>query len=88
MTELMVRPGRANAFRRTVKLGKSKTPKLLVFPIDQPVTVTDAEYLELAPEIGIVLFEIERDEKGRIRYVEAVASPTRSTMEMPVVANL
>jgi hypothetical protein len=90
MPELILRPDRPSAFRRTVRTGKKAVPKTIVFAPGVAVEVTDAEYLELAADIGPALVEVDRDEKGRIRYVEAEPNPTalRQTMEMPSVANL
>lgn len=70
----MLKPGwPGTAFRRTVKAGKKS--KLLTFPPGLPVQVTADEFLALRPEIGIAIFEVERDEKDRPRFVETVDQP-------------
>lgn len=83
MPQVMLRPNwAAGHFNRTVSLGDPKSPekKLLTFNKSTPTEVTDDEFLALLPDIGKALFEVERDEKSRIRYVEsdveAAAVPT------------
>lgn len=81
MTKLMLNPKWPGAFRRTVSVGK-KT-RLIVFKKDQPVDVSDAELKQLEPEIGNAIFEIELDEKGRPRFLEAVsAEDSAGNMEL------
>jgi hypothetical protein len=70
MRELMLKPGWPGVFRRTVAAGK-KT-KVLEFRSGQPVEVTEADIRALESDIGIVLFDVIRDEKNRPRFVESV----------------
>ncbi len=69
MPELMLRPDWPSDFRRLVQSGDGQKP--LVFTRGTPVTVTDDELLQLLPDIGVVVFEVARDEKGRPRFVES-----------------
>lgn len=71
MPELMLRPDHPGQFRRTVQVGSKR--RVIVFEKNVPVEVKDAEFTALKPDIGNVLFEIERDEKNRPRFVEAVS---------------
>ena len=78
MPELMLKPGWPNTFRRSI--GEGKKARTLVFKPNQPVDVKPSEIKDLGQDIGVALFEIERDEKGRPRFVETVASQPDPTM--------
>lgn len=65
--ELMLRQDWPASFRRRVVGG------VLDFSPGVPVTVTDQQLMELLPDIGNALFEVERDPKGRPRMVESDA---------------
>lgn len=71
MTELMLKPGWPGSFRRSV--GEGKKARKLVFLPNQPVEVKPAELSELNADLGVAIFEIERDEKGRPRFIETEA---------------
>lgn len=77
--ELMLRPGWPKSFRRTITVGR-KT-RVLVFHENQPVEVSAAEAKALEADIGTAIFEVERDAKGRPRFVEYAAAevPTETT---------
>ena len=72
MTELMLRPGWPNTFRRRVG---GKNPRLIEFLPTVPVKVSEAEFKMLKADIGLALFEVERDEKGRPRFMESTIEP-------------
>lgn len=84
MPEVMIRPNWPNGrFTRTV-VGKKGKKRRIEFLKDQPVEVSDDEFLSLIPDIGAALFEVARDEKGRARLLEpqsAAAPPTPSQPE-------
>lgn len=69
MPELMLKPRWPGNFRRTILVGGES--KVIEFHPGDPVEVTDEEFAALAPDIGVAVFEVERDEKGRPRYVES-----------------
>ena len=70
MPTLMLKPGwTGGRFQRTVTIGKRR-PKLLRFENNSPVEVSDDEYLALGDDIGVALFDVEVDDKGRARFVE------------------
>ena len=70
MPTLMLKPGwTGGRFQRTVTIGKRK-PKLIQFVKLEPVAVSDDEYLALGEDIGVSLFDVEIDDKGRARFVE------------------
>lgn len=78
--EVMLKPGWPWQFHRTVAVGDTK--KILEFSPGEPVEVTDEEFAGLSKDIGICLFEIERDEKGRARAIERTpptSNPTAAT---------
>ena len=68
MPTLMLRPDWPNTFRRTVRTGRK--PKRLEFRKGEPVQVTDAEFLAMAEDVGLAVFEVEFDDKQRPRYIE------------------
>lgn len=74
MRELMLRPGWPGGFRRTV--GSGKKSRAIGFQPGQPVKVTDDEFKQLTPDVGVAVFEVERDEKDRPRFVETQPEPT------------
>ena len=82
MTEVMLRPDWPASFRRTVRVGKKGEPKTLIFLPNTPTQLSDDEFLAIAQDVGVAVFEIERDAKGRPRYVEASIG-SRSKMELP-----
>lgn len=82
MAELMLKPDWPGTFRRSV--GSGKKSRTLVFERNKPVEVTAADLQALRADIGLALFEVERDEKGRPRFVETIEpepNPTRAAME-------
>lgn len=76
MREVMLRPGWPGTFRRTVKAGRKS--RLLVFEPNAPVEVSPEEFRGLAGDLGLALFEVERDEKGRPRCVESAEADDTS----------
>ena len=72
MPEVMLRPDWPRPFRRTIKLGKKGVHTTLIFEPNKPQRLTDEEFLAVAADVGVAIFEVERDAKGRPRYVEAV----------------
>lgn len=91
MIELMLKPGWPGTFRRSVKPEKGKL-RLIVFEPNKPVEVTASELKALASEIGRVVFEIERDEKNRPRFIESepveTEVPTKNVTEQELVGNV
>lgn len=79
MHNLMLRPGWPRGFRRTVKSGKKS--KVVAFQPGQTVEVTEEEFKQLAPDIGLAVFEVELDEKGRPRFVETELTATAPTAQ-------
>lgn len=82
MPEVMLRPGwPGKRFQRTMvvsgakKGDKPKSTRTVVFEAGAPVGVSDAEMKALAIDLGVALFEVERDEKNRPRYVESTGAP-------------
>lgn len=81
MPELVLKPTWPSlTFRRTVivKRDKGKKPiefKTFVFSKSDPVAVTGFEFELLKADVGNSLFEIERDEKGRIRHLDPEREP-------------
>lgn len=89
MPELMLKPGWPNTFRRSV--GEGKKARTLVFLPNQPVEVKPAEMRDLAADLGVAIFEIERDEKNRPRFVESVsvaADPTQVPPELEAAGSV
>lgn len=82
MPEVMLRPGWPGAFNRTIRVDGDE-PRLVTFQAGIPVEVTDAELAFLKPDLEKSIFEIERDVKGRARFVES--SPTPSAEPLPTV---
>lgn len=70
-----MRPDWPATFRRTVESGKKGERKTLAFEPNTPKQISDEEFLALSQDVGVALFEIERDAKGRPRYVEASIGP-------------
>lgn len=68
MPELMLKPGWPGSFRRSV--GEGKKSRTLVFLPNDPVEVKASEVDDLKADIGAAIFEVERDEKGRVRFIE------------------
>lgn len=90
--EVMLKPNWPGGFRRTIKVGDES--KVLEFAPGEPVEVTAEELKALKADIGVSIFEIERDEKGRPRYIESVAtevapdpSSTKPEMDLEPGAN-
>ena len=67
MPELMLKPGWPGKFQRTLP-GPKKT--LIVFEHGKPVEVTTKQLKELAGDVGVSIYQVERDEKNRPRFVE------------------
>ena len=91
MPELMLKPGWPAAFRRTVVTGKKgkEVSRLIVFRPRTPVEVSEAEFKALSNDIGEAIFEVERDEKNRPRFIESadvdVAPPDPNASEKELV---
>lgn len=75
--EVMLRPDWPGVFRRQVRSGKQS--RVIEFRPNQPVTLTAGELDQIRNDVGVSLFEIERDEKNRPRFVETVASDKEMT---------
>jgi hypothetical protein len=92
MPEVMLRPNWAGGrFQRTLKIvkGKKVEPgRTIVFNAGTPVEVTEPELKALAGDIGIALFEVERDEKNRPRFVESVDETPTAKPEAKSVADV
>lgn len=90
MAELMLKPGWPRSLRRT--LGAGKKARVIEFRAGEPVDVSAAELAALKPDIGVALYEVDRDEKGRPRFVETVAIEVGNAATMQLepasVANL
>jgi hypothetical protein len=71
--EIMLKPNWPGIFHRTV--GTGEQAKRLEFAPGEPVEVDADQFKALKADIGVSLFEIERDEKGRPRYIETVETP-------------
>jgi len=67
--EVMLKPSWPGIFHRTV--GTGEQAKRLEFAPGEPVEVTDEEFKALKPDVGVCLFEVQRDEKGRPRAVDS-----------------
>ena len=75
MPEVMVRPNWPSAkFYRTVAVGKKGKSRRIEFSKHEPTEVTDEEFSQLSGDIGNALFEVARDEKGRVRLLEPQAA--------------
>lgn len=81
MHELMLKPGWPGTFHRTVKTDKGE--RLLTFSPNLPVQVTADEMKLLAPDIGLAIWPIERDDKKRPRFVESVPTPAKAAEKKP-----
>jgi len=77
----MLKPGWPNSFRRTIISGKK--PKTLYFDPNEPVSVTPAEMALLKRDIGVSIFEVERDEKNRPRFIESEIETGNETSTPP-----
>lgn len=75
-TEVMLRPNWPGGFRRTIKVGEES--KVLNFAPGEALEVTPEELKALSGDLGKSLFEIERDEKGRPRFIESDVEPAPS----------
>lgn len=83
MPLVMIRPNwPGKRFQRTIRTyvgaGKKRalnSERVVQFLAGCPVEVSDDELEALQPDIGVALFECERDEKGRPRLVESAPSP-------------
>lgn len=80
MPELMLKPGWPRSLRRT--LGTGKKSRLVEFKHGEPVEVSTADMAVLKSDIGVSLFEVERDEKNRPRFVETVEETGNVPPEM------
>ena len=70
MAEVMLRPGwPGGRFSRNVTTKKGKARRV-DFVANEPVKLTDDEYLSIASDIGVALYDVERDAKGRPRLME------------------
>lgn len=79
MPTLMLRPHwPGGKFRRTVQAGKRK-PKRLEFLTGVAVEVTPAEAEALGSELGAVVFHVEKDDRGRFRFVEEESNDSHET---------
>jgi hypothetical protein len=93
MPELVLKPTwPSSSFRRTVvvKRDKAKKPseyKTFVFSKSEPVTVTGFEFELLKADVGNSLFEIERDEKGRIRHLDPEREPVPTQRQETAAAS-
>lgn len=88
--EIMLKPNWPGSFRRTV--GTGEQAKVLNFKAGEPVEVTADELKALKGDLGVALFEIERDEKGRPRFIESVEvtedpTATKQNMDLEPGAN-
>lgn len=75
----MLRPNwPGGQFQRTVDVGTKKKPDkhVLLFNKEAPTEVSDEEYFLLESDLGNAIFDVERDEKGRPRYVEKETAKT------------
>lgn len=64
----------ANRFQRTVVLKRDKKrqpieTKVFVFSKSDPVEVTADELAMIASDVGNAVFEVEYDQKNRVRYL-------------------
>lgn len=74
MAEVMLRPGwPGGRFVRNVTTKKGKARRV-EFSANEPVKLTDDEYLSIAADIGVALYDVERDAKGRPRLMEPVGA--------------
>lgn len=78
MPELMLKPGWPGVFRRSVATGKGGS-KTFEFVPRVAVKVSKEELELLRPELGVVVFEIERDDKDRPRFVETLLARMEAT---------
>lgn len=85
MPELMLKPGWPGTFRRTVTV-EGKEPRTIEFGANLPVEVSKEEMELLAPEIGVAIWPIERDDKKRPRYVEAPEHAAKKGQPEPTFA--
>lgn len=70
MPEVMLRPNWPGRFNRTIRIAGSE-PRFVTFEPGVPVEVSCEELAFLKPDIEKAIFEIERDEKNRARFVES-----------------
>lgn len=78
----------SETFRRTIamkgKKGKDEA-KTFVFRKHQPEEISDEEMKSLKQDIGKAIFEVEFDEKMRIRYIDP-SDPAKEVPSQPVAA--
>lgn len=66
----MLKPGWPGSLRRTV--GAGKKARTIVFDPGEPVVISADDMKSLRGDVGVSLYEIDRDEKNRPRFVETM----------------
>lgn len=71
MALVMLRGGWPGTFRRTVRDGKGRAVKQLVFELGQVVDLSKADMAAVAYDIGKALLPVRLDELGRPKVIDA-----------------